>query len=190
MCLRPVRYVASNVCRRELLGLCAVLLLAMACSGSGSSGTTVAGTETQTTTTGSATTIETATTAAGTATTAGAAGGDTDGGLLILDGSGNVAVLAPDGSGSNQITDDAGPDQVYLQPTWSPDGDRVVVTSLTAEGSAVLVAPLDGEADPDATEFAPFYYQWSPAGDQGRLPGNPRARWHRAGDARCRRGND
>ena len=42
------------------------------------------------------------------------------GGLLVLDGSGNVAVLAPDGGGSSQITDDAGAEQVYLQPTWSP----------------------------------------------------------------------
>ncbi len=128
---------------------------------------------TQTTAAGGATTIGTATTVASTATTAGAAGGDTDGGLLILDGSGNVVVLAPDGSGSNQITDDAGPDQVYLQPTWSPDGDRVVVTSLTAEGSTVLVAPLDGESIPTTTEFAPFYFQWSPVGDRVAFLGTP-----------------
>ncbi len=155
MCLRLVRSIRCVPPR--LLGLCAVLLLAMACSASDSNGTTVAGTETQTTTAGAATTIETATTVAGTATTAGAAGGDTDGGLLILDGSGNVVVQTPDGSGSNQITDDAGPDQVYLQPTWSPAGDRVVVTSLTAEGSTILVVPLDGEPIPTATDFAPFF---------------------------------
>jgi hypothetical protein len=92
---------------------------------------------------------------------------------LVLDGSGNVAVLAPDGSGSTPITNDAGGEQVYLQPTWAPDGDRVVVTSLTPEGSAVLVAPLDGEATPTTTEFAPFYYQWSPTGDMVAFLGTP-----------------
>ena len=76
---------------------------------------------------------------------------------MVLDRSGNVAVLAPDGGGSSQITDDAGAEQVYLQPTWSPSGDRVVVTSLTPEGAAVLVAPLEGEPAAADSEFAPFY---------------------------------
>jgi hypothetical protein len=125
------------------------------------------------TTAGSADTVE-STTAGPTATTAVTSDeSPSAGGLLVLDGSGNVAILAPDGSSSSQLTDDAGAEQVYLQPTWSPSGDRVAVTSLTPGGAAVLVAPLEGESAAADSEFAPFYYQWSPAGDRIAFLGTP-----------------
>jgi TolB protein len=84
--------------------------------------------------------------------------------LVILDETGNVAALDPDGSNRIAITEDAGPNSaVYTQPVWSPDATKLAWGQATGDGFAVAIrdAP-SGETTTIPTDNLPFYTSWSP----------------------------
>lgn len=86
--------------------------------------------------------------------------------LVILDESGNVVVMDPDGSNRSVITDDAGPQSAgYTQPIWSPDSSQLAWGQVTADGFAVGIRDLaDGASTTVPTDNLPYYMYWSPDG--------------------------
>jgi TolB protein len=84
--------------------------------------------------------------------------------LVIIDETGNIAVSRPDGSDIVEITDDAGPEAVYAQPTWSNDGQRLIWSEATLE-SGVGVG-ISGAAGNERIHLdmaqPPFYFNWAP----------------------------
>jgi hypothetical protein len=85
--------------------------------------------------------------------------------LVVVDDTGNVVTMSPDGEGSRALTDNGGPVRRHFQPTWSPDGSMVAWSELTPERSRVLVSG-DDDAGVDSVNMAtfPFYLSWSPDG--------------------------
>jgi TolB protein len=130
---------------RTWLFLLAGLLVLAACSESAEITTTTAG----------ATTSTPPDTSAGT------------GRLAILDAEGNVAVVDPDGSNLEQITSDAGPENLYTQPLWSPDAAALVWGRATGSGFSVVLHDIgDNESRSITTANLPFYMSWSPDGSR------------------------
>ncbi len=88
--------------------------------------------------------------------------------LVVLAEDGNVVTMRPDGSDLALLTDDAGPQLQYSQPTWAPDGSRVAWTRVDgrAEGApaaAVLTAAPDGSDQTEAATPLPVFYMfWDP----------------------------
>lgn len=91
--------------------------------------------------------------------------------LLVLQADGNVVTMTPDGEDLVQITDDAtGTNVVYQQPTWSPDGSyiawtRTVSNRGNSQSTLQIVDHLGKQQRELQLPFAPFYYYWSPDGD-------------------------
>jgi TolB protein len=90
--------------------------------------------------------------------------------LLLLGEDGNIATVLPDGSGRRLLTEDAGPQHRYFQPTWSPAGDRVAFSELAVrDGTQVSrLVVVDQEGDREAafeTTSPAFYLSWSPDGE-------------------------
>jgi TolB protein len=93
--------------------------------------------------------------------------GEIPGRLVVLDSSGNVVTVDPDGSSPTPITNDAGDAVVYTQPLWSPDSSRLAWGEQSAGGVAVEVASPDGTgASETAMSAPPFYLYWSPDGEK------------------------
>lgn len=88
--------------------------------------------------------------------------------LVILDETGNVVVIDPDGSNRTEITTDAGADALYIQPIWSPDAAYLSWGEVRPEGFRVGIGGLDS-TESRSIELAnpPFYMYWSP--DSTRL---------------------
>jgi hypothetical protein len=86
--------------------------------------------------------------------------------LVVLDRSGNIHTMDPDGSNPSQITDDAATVQ-YFQPIWSPVTDRLAWGQASSEGFGVGSSAGDG-SDPQLvpTFSSPFYLHWAPDGTQ------------------------
>lgn len=83
--------------------------------------------------------------------------------LVVLDSSGDVAIINPDGSNRMTITDDAGESAFYTQPIWSPDASMLAWGQITADGFAVgLHSPGSDDTTTVATPNLPFYMYWSP----------------------------
>ena len=94
------------------------------------------------------------------------ASADDPGRLVILDESGDIVVMRPDGSEVDAVTDDAGESARYAQPVWSPDASRLAWGQVTEEGFAVgIQAPGSGDPTTVPTTNLPFYTFWSPDGE-------------------------
>lgn len=140
--LSPRRWWPDSRHRRWCL-LVALLLVAPACTGSG----------------------ETSTTEIADTTTAAVAVGA--GRLVILDGDGNVAVVDPDGTNLETLTDDGGEAALHSQPLWSPDASTLVWGRATETGFSVVLYDVDlGESRSVTTANMPFYISWSPDGSR------------------------
>lgn len=86
--------------------------------------------------------------------------------LVVLDRSGNIVTIDPDGSNSSQVTDDGGAAQ-YFQPIWSPVTDRLVWGEASQAGFGVGSSAGDGtDHRTVATSSLPFYLNWAPDGSQ------------------------
>jgi Tol biopolymer transport system component len=90
---------------------------------------------------------------------------------LILSEEGNVFTLKPDGVGRFDLTNDAGPNHFYTQPTWSPTGEHIgwaeVNRSAEEFSGALLTSGADGSGLMRVEAlFPPFYLNWSPDGNQ------------------------
>lgn len=86
--------------------------------------------------------------------------------LVVLDETGNVVVLDPDGETGVAITDDAGPNSAtYFQPVWDPGGTRLAWGQIDGDGFSVAINDADtGETTTIATDNLAFYTSWSPDG--------------------------
>ncbi|MGA9598019.1 MAG: hypothetical protein WBV06_17840 [Acidimicrobiia bacterium] len=89
-------------------------------------------------------------------------GNDAAGGMLVIvDGDGNVATVAPDGSRITTLTEDATIGEPYFQPVWSPDGSAIAYSRLTGTPT-LYVAAADGSTTAMLpTESTSFYFSWS-----------------------------
>ena len=114
--------------------------------------------------------------------------------VVILADDGNILVYDPADGSTLALTDDAGPDRIYSQPTWSPDGSQVafvasaalpepgvqalvpaVRVGLEAQAvtGAVHIAGADGtDTVVVPTPFVAFYLYWSPDGATLAFLGN------------------
>lgn len=92
--------------------------------------------------------------------------------LLVQGVDGNLFTVRPDGSDRVAITNDASSLRQYVQPTWSPTGNKIAWAEIDSQDteikSALVVSQFDGlERERFETPYTPFYLQWSP--DETRL---------------------
>ncbi|MEE8497911.1 MAG: hypothetical protein V3S62_05210 [Acidimicrobiia bacterium] len=80
----------------------------------------------------------------------------------MIDRSGDVVTMRPDGTDLQRLTND-GAEVEYRQPLWSPSDERLVWTETTAAGFA-LVLFEDGETVSIPMPALPFFSMWSPDG--------------------------
>jgi TolB protein len=93
--------------------------------------------------------------------------------LVIIDDSGNVALVDRDGTDRTAVTDDAGATSVYFQPTWSPDATRLAFSRAGVSSSEVVIHETDTDARASVdTAFPAFYFSWAPTGDRVAFLGN------------------
>jgi len=94
------------------------------------------------------------------------------GSLLVLGEVGDISILSPDGSIRQELA--RGGDEVErAQPTWSPDGTRVVWTETVRGVSFLVTAGVDGEElTRDEAPFSAVYIAWDPTGSRIALSGN------------------
>jgi TolB protein len=99
--------------------------------------------------------------------------------LAILDASGHLITLNPDGSREVVLAEvEAGLSQVR-QPTWSPNGRRVAwvhleVTEVGALSAVIATASGDGTEPSGArTAVVPFYLSWDPTSSRIAYLGSP-----------------
>lgn len=86
---------------------------------------------------------------------------------MVLDGSGDVVLLNPDGSDRVTLTADAGTSVRYAQPVWSPEGAYVAWGESGVDGPAVGIAGVEGQAITRVGVGSfPFFVHWSPNGER------------------------
>lgn len=85
--------------------------------------------------------------------------------LVIIDETGNIVTINPDGSDAVAVSDDGGVGVVYFQPMWSPSSDQLAWGRVSEDGFLVGIGDPDG-ADAGAISMPnqPFYLYWSPNG--------------------------
>ncbi|HWL49264.1 MAG TPA: hypothetical protein VNT92_05255, partial [Acidimicrobiia bacterium] len=91
---------------------------------------------------------------------------DLPGRLVVVDDSGNIVTMEPDGSDPADITEDGGEVAGYRQPAFSPVADTVVWSEINAEGSGL--GSSDGQGGNRVSmpmTAPPFYMSWSPDGN-------------------------
>ena len=85
--------------------------------------------------------------------------------LALIDSSGDIVVIDPDGSDREEITTDAGDEALYTQPIWSPDASTLAWGQVTPDGFAIgIEQPGTGETTTIPTPNLPYYMSWSPNG--------------------------
>jgi hypothetical protein len=92
--------------------------------------------------------------------------GDLPGRLVVVDDSGNIVTMQPDGSDTAVITDDGGDAAGYRQPAFSPVADTLAWSEINADGSGLGTSDGRGEGRVSVPMSAPpFYMFWSPDGN-------------------------
>jgi TolB protein len=101
------------------------------------------------------------------------------GGLLVVGWEDtSIFTIKPDGSDRADLVEDT-PGLAAIQPTWSPDGGRLVWTEVNnmsevPEVFIVTAGPRREGIERAGVPVAPFYYYWSPIGDRvAFLAGGP-----------------
>lgn len=99
--------------------------------------------------------------------------------LLVIDGGGRVLTMRPDGEEAVALTEAAGTDLRFVQPTWSPDARRVAWTELDTTGASpqarLVTAGFDGVGRTEAsTPVAGFYLSWDPTSSRVAYLGSAR----------------
>lgn len=86
---------------------------------------------------------------------------------MILDDSGNVVTMAPDGTETATVADDGGGRVTYFQPIWSPDGSSVSVTRSDAGTFSIEIIDVEGgDRTSRVTAANSFFQYWSPDGTE------------------------
>ena len=98
--------------------------------------------------------------------------------LVVSQSDTSIFTIQPDGSGrTDLVVEQSG--LVAVQPTWSPNGERLVWTEVdhmseVPAASIVSSGPGGEETERTPSPVAPFYYYWNPAADQvAFLAGGP-----------------
>jgi Tol biopolymer transport system component len=106
---------------------------------------------------------------------------DAPGLLVVSQADASIFTIKPDGSSRTDLVE--GPTGlVAIQPAWSPDGTRLVWTEVdhmseVPEAFIVTAGPGGEEVERVSAPVAPFYYYWSPDGNQiAFLAGGPGGR--------------
>jgi len=90
-----------------------------------------------------------------------------DGRLAVIDDTGNVVTMAPDGADIVTLLADGGGRVTYFQPIWSPDVSRISVTRSDAGTYSIEIIDVDtGDQTSTVTDVNSFYQYWSPDGSQ------------------------
>ena len=90
-----------------------------------------------------------------------------NGRLVILDSEGNVVTVDPDGSDLQVLTDAAAESAAYLQPIWAPGSRRIAWSQADGSGFGLATADPSGRGHAvSPLPAAPFYFYWSPDGEQ------------------------
>lgn len=90
---------------------------------------------------------------------------DPMGRLVVLDGSGNVVTVDPDGSNRLVVAEAARDGAAFFQPIWAPGSARIAWGEASPEGFGLAMVEPDGERRTLAPMPAPpFYLYWSPDG--------------------------
>ena len=89
---------------------------------------------------------------------------------MVLDAGGEVVTVAPDGSGRARLSGVAGPGRRHLQPTWSPDGERVVWSTVARTDTGTAASLVSARADGTdrwtvSLTFPSFYAYWRPGAE-------------------------
>lgn len=86
--------------------------------------------------------------------------------LAIVDESGSVVVMDPDGSNDTTVVEASSENPaIYMQPVWSPDGSTIAWGQQTGTGFGVgVTSPGSGSITTLTTPNLPFYLFWSPDG--------------------------
>jgi len=99
--------------------------------------------------------------------------------LAVLDASGNLVTVNPDGSHQVVLAEAEPGLSEVRQPTWSPDGRRlgwvhVEVTEAGALAASIATAGGDGGNSTEArTAVVPFYLSWDPTSSRIAYLGAP-----------------
>ena len=90
-----------------------------------------------------------------------------EGRLVILDDTGNIVTMAPDGTDVVTVADDGGGRVTYFQPIWSPDGSRISSTRSEAGTFSIEIIDVEGgDRTSTVTSSNSFYQYWSPDGSK------------------------
>ncbi|MCX6046861.1 MAG: hypothetical protein NT075_17295 [Chloroflexi bacterium] len=103
--------------------------------------------------------------------------------LLVVGEDGNLFTVNPAGQARIDLTTDAGSTHLYVQPTWSPTGERIGWGQLDRQSGTLVSALITSRPDgSDQTQtvvpFPPFFLNWRPDGKQLAYLGN----WVAAGE--------
>jgi dipeptidyl aminopeptidase/acylaminoacyl peptidase len=90
-----------------------------------------------------------------------------EGRLVILDDTGSIVTMAPDGTDVVTVADDGGGRVTYFQPIWSPDGSRISSTRSEAGTFSIEIIDVEGgDRTSTVTSSNSFYQYWSPDGSK------------------------
>lgn len=87
-----------------------------------------------------------------------------NGRLVVQTAAGQLFTVLPDGTDTQQLTDDPG--QFNSQPSWAPDGSRIAwVATSQDDGSSALFTDRFDRSDTReiALETSPIYLYWDPS---------------------------
>ncbi|MCH7585807.1 MAG: PD40 domain-containing protein [Acidobacteria bacterium] len=145
--------------RAPVGAMIAIALAVAACSGTGTGTGIGTATTASTEVTRTSDVPNATTTAPNTTTTAPPAA---PGRLVVIDGSGDVVTMRPDGSDLRRLTDDGGVVE-YRQPLWSPSDRRLLWSETTAAGFALVLFD-QGSVISIPMPALPFFSMWAPDG--------------------------
>jgi Tol biopolymer transport system component/predicted amidohydrolase len=88
-----------------------------------------------------------------------------DGSQLALQLWGHIWIVDAEGGAARRLTDAVDPPDEHRFPTWSPDGDRVVYSTLRQDVGLVIVPAAGGEPRILTDGEFDFWASWSPDGE-------------------------
>ena len=97
-------------------------------------------------------------------------GADPSGLLVVTRSNASIFTITPDGSDRTDLVEER-PGLAVAQPTWSPDAERLVWTEVdhmseVPETFIVTSGPRGEDRERKESSLAPFYFSWSPTGEQ------------------------